>query len=302
MPGIRASPELGSTMLGIRRRLLFVFLGILLPFAAQSQKAGAEGAGTEDGFDTEHIFGFAEGSDIGPEGAVELESFTIGSFGAIPGHFDAGNDTSARYTVTNQLRLSVGTLSDYFHIRNVPGLRDRTAAEFSGIVTEARWNILNRLTSPFGMSLTIDPEWRRTDPSSARHSDNFGVTTALLVDREVVPGKVFAALNLIHSASFLPLDGGGWEHEDSFSAIVSGAYVITPDIIVGAEMSHENLARNGCLNAHALFIGPELFLRLDKSLTATIAWAAQIPDIAARQLDLANFERHQLGLRFAYDF
>jgi hypothetical protein len=37
-------------------------------------------------------------------------------------------------------------------------------------------------------------------------------------------------------------------------------------------------------------------------LTASVAWAAQIPDAAARQLDVVNFERHQLGLRFAYDF
>lgn len=301
MPGIQATHQLGSNMLRIRRRLLFVSLGILLPVAAQSQGARAEGAVIEDGFDTEHIFGFAEGSDIGPAHEWEIESFTVGSFGAVGGNFTVGNDTSARYTVTDALRLSVGTLADYFHIHNVPGLRDRSAAEFSGIVAEARWNILNRLTSPFGMSLTIDPEWRRTDPASALGSDNYGVTTALLVDKEVIQGKFFTALNLIYSASFLPLNGV-WEHDDGFSIIVSGSYVITPDILIGAEMSHENLAQNGNLNAHALYIGPQLFLRLDQSLTATIAWATQIPDIAAHGLDLANFERHHLGLRFAYNF
>jgi hypothetical protein len=117
----------------------------------------------------------------------------------------------------------------------------------------------------------------------------------------VIPGRFFAALNLIHSASFLPV-AGRWEHDDSFSVILSGSYAITPEIVLGAEIIHENLAQNGCLNAHALFIGPELFLRLEKNLTASVAWATQIPDAAARQLDVVNFERHQLGLRFAYDF
>ncbi len=283
------------------RRLRLFFFMVLLPAAAHSQEASPENALTADRFDTEHIFGFAEGSDIGPQGEGEIESFTVGSFGASGGNFNIGNDTSARYTITDELRLSVGTLTDYFHFSGVPSLRDRSAAEFSGITTEARWNILNRLTSPFGMSLSIDPEWRRTGTASARHDGNYSVTTALLIDKEVIPGKFFAALNLIHSASFLSL-AGRWEHDDTFSVILSGSYAITPEIVLGAEIIRENLAQNGCLNAHALFIGPELFLRLDRNLTASVAWAAQIPDAAARQLDVVNFERHQLGLRFAYDF
>jgi hypothetical protein len=283
------------------RRLRLFFFMALLPAAAHSQEASPENAITADRFDTEHIFGFAEGSDIGPQGEGEIESFTVGSVGASGGNFNIGNDTSARYTITDELRLSVGTLTDYFHFSGMPGLSDRSAAEFSGITTEARWNILNRLTSPFGMSLSIDPEWRRTGAAAARQDGNYSVTTALLIDKEVVPGKFFAALNLIHSASFLPV-AGQWEHDDAFSIIVSGAYAITPEIVLGAEIIHENLAQNGSLNDHALFIGPELFLRLDRNLTASVAWAAQIPDAAARQLDVVNFERHQLGLRFAYDF
>jgi hypothetical protein len=284
-----------------RRHLLLLSVMLLLPALAHSQEARPADALSADRFDTEHIFGFAEGSDIGPPGEAEIESFTVGSFGATGGNFTIGNDTSARYTLSEQLRLSVGALTDYFHVGGVPGLLGHGAAEFSGVTTEARWNILNWRTSPFGMSLSIDPEWRRADAASARQDGNYGVTTALLIDKEVIPETFFAALNLIHSASFLPF-GGKWEHDDAFSVIVSGAYAITPDLVVGAEIIHENLAQNGSLNAHALFVGPQLFLRLNKDVTASMAWAVQIPDAAARQLDVVNFERHQLGLRFAYDF
>jgi hypothetical protein len=115
-------------------------------------------------FDTEHIFGFAEGSDIGKKGELEIESITIGSFGALGGYSNIDNETSLRYCVANELRLSIGSLADYFNIHNVPGLNDRSAAEFSGIITEIRWHILDWRTSPFGMTLSLNPLGRFTDP------------------------------------------------------------------------------------------------------------------------------------------
>jgi hypothetical protein len=54
------------------RRLRLFFFMALLPAAAHSQEASPENAITADRFDTEHIFGFAEGSDIGPQGEGEI--------------------------------------------------------------------------------------------------------------------------------------------------------------------------------------------------------------------------------------
>lgn len=54
--------------------------------------------------------------------------------------------------------------------------------------------------------------------------------------------------------------------------------------------------------AHALFIGPQLFLQLDKSFTASFAWAFQVPDLGAHHADLANFGRYEAGLRLVYGF
>src|SRR6266508_6008105 len=105
----------------IQRRLLLVLLGILLPAAAQTHEDGPEGIVTESSFDTEHMFGFAEGSDINEEGVTELESITIGGFGALGSYFSADNATSIKYSVTDDLRFSVGTLAEYHNFGGLPG-------------------------------------------------------------------------------------------------------------------------------------------------------------------------------------
>ena len=288
-------------MLCIRCRLLVASLGLVLPAAALAQEARHGRPVTKSRFDTEHIFGFGEGSDFGPMGEYEIESFSVGIFGAAGSNFKVGNETSLRYSIIDGLRLSVGALTDYLNLHNLSGLSARNGLNVNGIITEVRWNIFNRLISPFGMTLTVNPEWRRTDPASGRYNDNFAVTTALLIDKEVIPDKLFMELNLVYSPFWLPVSGR-FLRDDSYTVLVGGSYVITPDILVGAEIRHENLAPSISPNAHALFVGPHMFLQLAEGLTASFAWAFQIPDLGARHADLANFQRYEAGLRLVYSF
>jgi hypothetical protein len=279
---------------------LFGAANMALPAAAEIQ-AEPQSATSESQFDTEHIFGFGEGSDVGNKGELEIESFTIGIFGASGRNFNIGNETSLRYSVIDGLRFSVGALTDYLNVHKVPALSARNGMNASGLIAEVRYNIFDRLNSPFGMTITVDPEWRRTDQASGRYNDNFSVTAALLIDKEVIPETFFMELNLVYSPTFLPL-AGRWLRDDSFTVIVGGSYAITPAILVGAEIRHENLAPSISPNAHALFAGPHMFLRLADSLTASFAWAFQLPDLGARHSDLENFDRYEAGLRIVYSF
>jgi hypothetical protein len=281
--------------------VLLAASGMAMPAAAEAQESEPERAAAESHFDTEHIFGFGEGSDVGAAGEFEVECFTVGIFGAAGRNFRIGNETSLRYSVFNGFRLSVGTLTDYLNLHNLRSPGARNGLNVSGLITEVRWNILDWRSSPFGVTLTVDPEWRRTDPASGRYNDNFAVTAALLIDKEVIPDKLFMELNLVYSPTFLPLTGR-WLRDDSFTVLVGGSYVLTPDILVGAEIRHENLAPSLFPNAHALFIGPHLFLQVADNLTASFAWAFQIPDLGAHHADLANFERYEAGLRLVYSF
>jgi hypothetical protein len=287
--------------MAIKATVLVAAASLVIPGAVEAQEPGAAGAASDLEIDTEHIFGFGEGSDVGAKGELEVESFTIGSFGAAAGNFSIGNETSFRYSILDGFRLSVGGLFDEFNLRGLPSPGARNGWNFSGLITEARWNLLDWRTSPVGLTFTIDPDWRRTDPGSGRYNDNVAITTALLIDTVAIPGKLFVELNLIYSPSFLPLHGK-WRRNDSFTAIVGGSYAIGPAIFIGAELRHENIAPNMSPGANALFFGPHIFLQPAKNVTASFAWAFQLPDLGASHADLTNFERYEAGLRVVYGF
>jgi hypothetical protein len=153
----------------------------------------------------------------------------------------------------------------------------------------------------FGMNLSLNPQWRRTDPTSGQQSENYAFPVILLVDKEAIPEKLFTVLNLIYQPSVLRLNSKS-QYDDSLIVIAGGSYAISPNLLFGAEVRHENFAQNGNLNAHALFAGPQLFVRVAKDFTAKIAWAAQIPDVATHRLDLMDYQRHQAELQLAYSF
>jgi hypothetical protein len=151
------------------------------------------------------------------------------------------------------------------------------------------------------MTLSLNPQWRLTDPMSGQSRESYAFPVTLLDDKKVVPSKYFTVVHLSYTPSFQRLTTG-WEHDDSFRIIAGGSYAITPDIHFGAEVRHENLAQNGNVNAHALYVGPPLYMNLAKGFSVKIAWAAQIPDVAARSLDLTNYQRHQVEFQLAYSF
>jgi hypothetical protein len=260
-------------------------------------KAGATGSEV----DSEHIFGFSEGSDIGSQGEREIESVTIGSFGKLGNYSNIDNETSFRYGVTDQLRLSIGTLTDFYGINNSPGLSNRSIATFSGLIGEMRVNLLDRTKAPFGMSLSINPQWRQIDPVSGETTGNYAIPATLLIDKEVISDKFFVATNLIYTPSFLRVNGMRG-HDDAFTVITAGTYALGSKIFAGAELRYEDLAQNGTFIAHALFIGPNLFYRFSPTFTAKVAWAIQVPDVGSNALDLTSYERHQVELQIAYNF
>jgi hypothetical protein len=214
-------------------------LAAVLPAAAPAQEARPEHAVTESLFDTEHMFGFAEGSDIGPKGEWEIESVTVTGFGALDSSLNVDTAASIKYSVTNDLRLSVGPLAEYHSFRHALDLGNHSGMNFSGMFVEARWKIADRLIAPFGMSLNVAPEWRRIDSATGHTAEGYGVFAALLVDKEIVPDRFFTVLNLIYAPSLLRLSSSGWAHDDSFIIIAGGSYAISPRLLFGAEVRHE---------------------------------------------------------------
>jgi len=291
---------------GQLRRSFFprVFVAALFTCAVSLSKAeetekASEKPGAE--IETEHIFGFTEGTDIGEKGEREIESTSIGSLGKIGSYANVSNETDFRYNVTDRLRLSVGTLTDFYSIDGVPGLTNKTLFGLSGFNTEARFIMVDRHSAPFGMDLSIAPQWRRLDDVSGANTQSYAIPMTLLVDKEIVPDKLFTAANFNYTPWIARL-GGAWQHEDSFESSVAVAGVVAPNVLAGAELRHLALAENGTFRGQALFAGPSLFAKLSDHLEAKIAWSAQITGFSKSGLDLDNFERHQFILLVAYTF
>jgi hypothetical protein len=271
--------------MGLASRTLVILAALLS--AAQAHEAA------RGDVDTEHIFGFTEGSDIGAKGEKELESTFTGRFGK-PGHFAAiENDTAFRYGVSDAFRASFGITSTYHRIGGVPDLDDRNAFNFGGVSGEFRWRLLERGTSPIGLTLSFSPQWRRVDEISGAPVQSLTLPVALLADMALIPDKLFAAFNVIFSPSVTRADGA-WEQENQLEISAALSLAIGPSVFIGAEVRHLTRNDEGFLSGHALFVGPSLFAKVSETFSLKAAWSAQIPDESTRALDLVRFERHQV--------
>ena len=76
--------------------------------------------------DTEHLFGFMIGTDVGEPGDKEIEAETVARWGKRPGsYFAAAPAFEAEFVPIDNLRAS-GTLSAAYHdVSGIAGLEDR---------------------------------------------------------------------------------------------------------------------------------------------------------------------------------
>lgn len=271
-----------------------LFVAFLLPLLAHAQG----GAGTAV-VDTEHLFGFTDGTDIGDKGDIELEGTFSGRFGK-PGIYTAlQNETAVRYGVTDAFRLAAGALFDYRNIAGVPALDDYSGFNFAGLTGEANWQALKR--TPIGLTLSASPQWRRVDDLSGQPAESYLVRLRLLADTALVPDTAFAAVNLIATPTTSRVSGV-WQQEMPTEASAALAHAIGRGVFLGAEVRHLTHNHDGFLSGHALFVGPSLLVRTSDSTALKVAWSMQVPDECSGTVDLVNYERHQAVLVLVKDF
>jgi hypothetical protein len=255
--------------------------------------SGAQAHGEARERDTEHIFGFTEGTDIGARAEKEIESTFTGRFGKAGHYTGIENETAFRYGVTDSLRASVGILSAFHGIGGVPGLDDRNAVALSGLSTEFRWRLLDRDKAPFGLAISVSPQWQRIDEISGEPVQTLALPVTLLADWALIPEKLFAAVNVTYAPSFTRA-GGTWQQENPLEMSAALAYAVTPTVFLGFEVRQLMTNDEGLFSGRALFVGPSLFMQLSDTFSLKTAWSVQLPDSA--HLDLVNFERHQVRL------
>jgi hypothetical protein len=277
---------------------------------SQARAEEPDKPGEKERVDTEFIFGFTAGADVGELGERELEHQTTAQWDKRDGRYVAGGDQLRFETSPVQdFRFEIGVPVAYYNISGVPGLDDRNQGAFNGVVTEFRYRLFNRDNAPFSLTLSAEPHWSRTEEVTGEAVDNYGGELLVVLDKELVRNLVFGALNLVYEPETTQLRTTGlWEQQSmlGFSAAVTTQ--VSPGLFVGAEArylrKYDGIGLD-TLVGQAFFVGPSTFVRLSKSLAISGAWGFQVAGRASgvpAALDLTNFTRHQATLRLEYNF
>src|SRR5262249_11244633 len=165
--------------------ILAATLGAVAPAQGEPRKA-AHGAGE---FDTEHMFGFTEGSDIGAVGEKELENASVGRLVRAAG-------CDAKCAFSEYFRISAAATVSRYDITGVNGFDDRRQTSLQGFSIDARFRLLDRERAPIGLTIAIVPQWGLKDDASGAPGDQFSTGFLLIADRELMPDRLFGAINV----------------------------------------------------------------------------------------------------------
>ena len=280
-------------------RAIVVCLSALLPGGARAE-----------GIDTEHMFGFMIGTDVGNVGERELQSQTdrtiFQEWRKLPGDrpgirtgIRAGQEFSGR--AGNQLCIALH--------RSVPGFEDRRQLSWQGVSVDLRYRFLERDASPFGFTFAVEGHASRIDETTAAGVRSYGTEFTAAFDRELVPNLAVAALNLIYQPEWTRIVGtGAAEQESTIGAALGLMVQARPGFFLGGEaryLRHYEGIGLEEFGGQALFVGPTAYFQLSRRTRLTAAWSMQAwgrPAGSNAALDLVNFERHQARLIFGVNF
>ena len=266
--------------------------------------------GHAEGIDTEHLFAFMIGSDVGNAGEREFQSQTTGRFSKAGGIYRAiGQEFELEFVPVPNFRVELGGTFATHDIFGVPGFADRNQFEGQGISLDLRYRFLDREKDPFGLTLAAESRADRIDETTAAPVRKYGTEFTLAFDRELVPDLSVMALNLTYQPEWTrTLATGQTEQESTVGAALAVMAQIRPGLFLGGEARYFRKYEGIGLDdfaGQALFVGPTIFLKLSDRSRLTANWSFQAWGRSAGStaaLDLVNFERHQARLVLGVNF
>jgi len=275
-----------------------------------SGAARAEDASAWRDIETKYIFGFTTGSGIGLEGEKEFTVDSFGRFGKRDGHY-AATETKYEFEFTpNQfIQIEFGALGSTHNIGGVTDLDDRSQVALSGAFAEFRYLAIERTSSnPLAVTLAVEPTVRRIDETSGERVWNFELETVINADLELVKNRLFAGFNLLYEPEVTQNAIGYTQREAKFGGSAALSLRIAPNVVVGGEvwyLRHYDNAGLSAFTGDAVLLGPTLYIQFTPKMFMTAAWNTQV---WGREVDnpvslnLSEFQRNRVKLKFAYEF
>ncbi len=259
--------------------------------------------------DTEHIFAFMIGSDIGHVGEREFQSETTGRFGKAGGRYRMGEqEFELELVPARDIRIEVGSSMSAYDLAGIPGVSDRRGFAWQGASIDIRYRFLDRETAPVGMTLAFGGDVSRLDEGRAQRANGLGAGLRLALDREIAPG-VIGAVNLLYQPEWMRFsDTGRLDREAAIGASLGVMIQARTGVLIGGEARYMRRYEGVGLNelaGQALFVGPTAYFQLTERTRLTASWSAQVwgrSEGGGSALDLVNFERHQARLVYGVNF
>ena len=263
-----------------------------------------------EGIDTEHIFAFMIGTDVGKVGEREFQSQTTGRFCQERRHLSRlDQELELEFVPLRNFRIEVGGDFAAHDISGVPDLDDRRQFALQGVSLDLRYRFLDRDSAPFGLTFAVENHADRIDETSAAGVRIYGTEFTLAFDRELIPNFVIAALNLIYQPEWTRFVAtGAAEQKSTIGAAFGVMAQVRPGILLGGEARYFRKYEGIGLDefaGQALFVGPTAYFQLSERSRLTASWSMQAwgrPAGSNAALDLVNFERHQARLVFGVNF
>jgi hypothetical protein len=280
-------------------RAALLCCSVLLPEAVRAE-----------GIDTEHIFAFMIGADVGDVGDREFQSQTTGRFSKNDGHYRAlEQEVELELVPAQNFRLELGGGFSAHDINGVPDFEDRRQLALQGVSLDLRYKLMDRQSSPFGLTFAAVGHADRIDEVTAAVVRNYGTELTVAFDRDLIPNFVIAALNFTYQPEWTRVVATGAAEQDStISAAFAVMAQVNPGFLLGGEARYlrryDGIGLDQ-LSGQALFIGPTAYFQLSERSRLTLAWSAQAwgqADRSPHGFDLVNFERHQARVVFGINF
>lgn len=300
MAALRASRRFSSaTKWGGTAKSCLLLIIAIVPTGARSTT-----------IETEHLFGFTIGSDVGKVGEREIEGSVTGRFVKRNGTYNAGSGTlSAEFVPIPNLRTEFTGAVVSYDVAGVSGFTDQRYIAFGGLSADIRYRLLDRATAPFGFAVGAEPHWGRADDVTGEPVSRYGVDFVAAADWEIIPDRVVAAFNLLYQPETMRSKmTGTWSQESTAGVAIAVMAQVHSGIFVGGEArylrKYDGLGLD-TLAGQGFFIGPTIYAKLSERAWIAAAWSAQVAGQAttsAGSLDLVNFERQQVRVLFGANF
>jgi hypothetical protein len=142
----------------------------------------------------------------------------------------------------------------------VNGFDDRRQGALQSFSIDARFRLLDRERAPIGLTIGIIPQWGLKDDVSGAPADQYRTEFLLIADRELMPDRLFGAINVSYEQERTRLRVlDETSHDSAFGLTAALAAQVMPGVFVGAEVRnlrhYEGLGLSQ-FAGQALYVGP----------------------------------------------